>query len=108
MILCHILMAQLQLQRTQRQVFHAVRTFEEILVEDGVCSLFLTGKDRVSHSLKMNLGLKAVVIVGRTAPEGFLIELYLFDVCPAINHRTKMGITYRQCFQPMRSRLCIP
>ena len=73
-----------------------------------MCSLFLASKDRVAYGLQMSFCLRAVVVVGLTAPEGLFIELDFLDVRTSIDHRTKMGITNRQSLQPVRSWLCIP
>ena len=70
-----------------------MRTFEEILVEDGMCCLFLSFKDQVAYLLKMCLRLRAVVIVGRTAPECLFIQLYGLTIGLSIYHRTQVRVT---------------
>ena len=59
-----ILVSQIQLHATHWQETHAVRTLEEILVDNLVGSLFLTGKDAVAHFLQVGLGGRAVVVMG--------------------------------------------
>ena len=39
---------------------------------------FLAIKNQLSHFLQMCLCLRTVIMVGRTRPEGFLVELNLF------------------------------
>ena len=63
-----------------------MRTLEEVLLDNIVSSLFLTGKDAVAHLLQMCLGCRIVVVMGRTAPEGFFVELYLLGIGTAIDH----------------------
>ena len=53
-----------QLDAAHRQEPHAVRAFEEILVNDGVCFLFPSLEDQLSHLRKMGLGFGAVIVMG--------------------------------------------
>ena len=63
-IVGYILMAQRELDGAQRQETHAVRTVEEILIQQ-LMSLFLaTHQRQVAHLLQMLKGLRAVVVVG--------------------------------------------
>ena len=63
-----------------------MRSLDEILAYQ-LLSLFLTPLEyQAAHLLQMCLGLRAVVVVRRTTPEGFLIQLNLFDVGAAIDH----------------------
>ena len=64
-----------------------MRSLEEKLVEDGVRPLFMTGEDGVAYLLQVRARLCTIIIVGRTAPECLLVELDLFDVRTAIDHR---------------------
>ena len=108
MIVADILVFQFQFQRTQRQVFHAMRTLEEVLVDEGMRLVLLAIVDQLSHTRQVGLRLGTVVIVGRTAPEGLLVELDLFGVRPAIDHRSEGGVAYRQGLQPLTGGLVVP
>ncbi len=50
-------------------------TLEEVLVDNLVGSLFLTSKDTIAHLLQMRFGCRTIIVMGRAAPERFLIEL---------------------------------
>ena len=50
-----------------------MRSFNEILVNDSMCFLFPPLEDELSHLLQMSLCLRAIVVVGGTAPKGFFI-----------------------------------
>ena len=45
--------------------------------------------------------------MGRARPEGLFIELYLLGVGLAIDHGTKVGVAYGECFQPNLGGLAV-
>ena len=57
------------LQTAQRQVFHAVRALDKLLVDEVFGLLFLALKYQIAYLLEIGLGRGAVVIVGTTRPE---------------------------------------
>ena len=107
-IVTHVGMAELQLYTAQGQKAHAVRSLEKELVQEGMSSFFVTLENQIAHFLKMLLCLRTVIIVRRTAPERFLIELDFLIVRTSIDHGTHVGIAYRQSFQPVSCRSLIP
>ena len=59
-----ILVSQIQLHATHWQETHTMRATEEILIDNLMGRLFLTGKDAVAHLLQVCLGGRAVVVMG--------------------------------------------
>ena len=57
-----------------------MRAFKEMLINNLVCSLFLTGKDAVAYLLQMCFGSGTIVIMWRTAPKRLFVELNLLCV----------------------------
>ena len=103
-----VLVAQRQLQTAQRQVFHAVRAFHEVLVDELGSFTFLAVEDQLAHLLQVGLRLGAVVVVGLSAPEGLFVQLNLLGVGAAIDHRPQMGVAHRQRLQPVTGGTAVP
>ena len=53
-----------------------------------VCLAFLSVEDQLAHFLQMLVCLRAVVILGASAPERLLVQLQLLGVGSAIDHST--------------------
>ena len=85
-----------------------MRTFEEIFVQYGVGGLLLASEDRIAHGLQMCFSLRTVIVVGRTTPERFLIQLNLLNVGFTVHHRSQMGIPYGQGLEPVGCRTAVP
>ena len=90
-------MNQRQFQTTHRQKTHAMRTFDEMLVNEFRGLIFLAFEDKSTHLGQYGQRLVAVIVVGRTAPERLFVQLYLLSLSAAIDHRSQMGVAYRQC-----------
>ena len=108
LIVCHLLMAEIQLQAAHGQIAHAVGPFHEILVDDLRSLTFLALEDELTHLLQVCLGLRAVVVVGRAAPEGFFVQLNFLNVGAAIDHGSQMTVAYGKCLQPVGGGTAIP
>ena len=85
-----------------------MRSLEEVLVDDLVRLHLLACEDQVSDLLQMSLGFFTVVMMGRPAPEGLLVELDLLAVGTAIDHRPEMGVADGQSLQPVGGGLVVP
>ena len=83
-------------------------TFDEILVNQRMSFLLLSVENQLANLIQVSLRLCAVVVVGRAAPEGLLVKLYLFCAGAAVNHGTQMAVTNRQSLQPMCGGLAVP
>ena len=107
-IAVHVLMLQVDSHVAERQELHAVRAFDEILVDYLVGFLLLAGEDEVSHLLQVRLGLGTVVVVWTARPEGLLVELDCLHVGAPIDHGAEMGVAYRERLQPVGGRFRVP
>ena len=108
LVVAHVIVSQFQFHTSQRQESHAVRPLEEVFVEYGVGGLLFACEDRVAYGLQMGLGLKTVIVVGRTTPEGLLVQLYLLFIRLAVDHRSQVGVPYGQCLEPVAGGTAVP
>ena len=107
-VLAHVLVAERKLHAAERQETHAVRAFHEMAVEE-FCGLHLLAfEDEASHLGPLLERLRAVVLVGLSAPKRLLVELNLFRFGAAIDHRAKVTVADGQRLEPSRRRLRIP
>ena len=107
-IILDFLMTKVQIETAQGQETHAMRTFDEITVDDVLGFLFLAIKNKATHLCESLQRSSTVVVVRTTTPESFLIELDFFCVCATIYHSAHARIAQRQCFQPNGGRTVIP
>ena len=85
-----------------------MRTTEKVLIQQLMSLLFTTHQRQVAHLLQVFTGLRTVIVVRGTAPEGFLVELDFLCFDATINHCPKMGIANGQRFQPFLGGLVVP
>ena len=95
-------------QTAQMQVFLAVRTFDELLVNQVLSLLLLSVEDIVAHCGQVGCGCTAVIIVGTSAPERVFVELDLIDARSAVYHTAYTAITNRQGLEPYLCGLVVP
>ena len=94
-------MVEVNLQTAQSEVAHAVRTFNEVLL-DELMSLFLVPlKDEFSHLWQVFQRLAAIVVVWRTRPKCLFVKLYLVVHGSSIDHRAEVRVAYRQRLEPV-------
>ena len=98
------LRVEIHFQTTQREVFHAVRSRNEMLIDEICRHLLFASEDGVAHLFQVSQRLMAVVVVGTARPEGLLVELDFLRVGATIDHRTQMRVTHWQGFQPTGGR----
>ena len=89
-----------QNQTAQREVLHAVRPLDELLVDKVLCTLLITAEDKVAHLLQVICRCRTVVVVWTARPEGVLVQLDLIRLCAAIDHSTQASVADGQGFQP--------
>ena len=86
-----------QFKVAKRQIFLAMGAFEEITVYQCICLLLLTLENQFANILQNGFRRRAVVVVRRSAPEGFFVQLYLLHVSTSKHHCSKVRISHRQC-----------
>ena len=96
------------LQASQSQVFHAVRTCEELSVDNLLSLYLLACKDETSHLIEILKRSSAVVVVRSTTPESLFVELNLFFTDTTIDHGSHSRIAQRESFKPMLGRTVVP
>ena len=65
-----------------------MRPFYEVLVDELGGLKLLAGKNELAHLRQRSQRLTTIVIVGRTAPEGFFVELDFLRLSATIDHRS--------------------
>ena len=107
-VFVHVCVAQLQLQAAHREEAHAVRAFDEVLVEQLGGLALLALEDELPHLRQFCQRLRTVVRVGAAAPEGLLVQLDFLGVSPAIDHGSQRTVADGQCFEPVGGRIVVP
>ncbi len=96
------------LQTAEREVLHAVRPFDESLVDEVLRLFLLSVEDEVAHIGQIALRRGAVVVVRTSAPERVLVQLQLVGLCASVNHSAQPSVTDWQGFQPDGGRFVVP
>ena len=92
----------------QRQVAHAVGTLDEVLTDESVGLLFLALEDESAHLRQRSERLPAVVLMGSSAPECFLVQPYFLRIGAAIDHAAQVAVADGQCLEPPSRRPRVP
>lgn len=78
------------MQICHRQKAHAMRTWDESLVDESGGLLFPAIEDEFPHLWQILQGFLAIVVMGTATPESLLIQLNIFVRGSAIHHTSQM------------------
>ena len=96
------------LQTAQREILHAVRSLDELLVYQVLSLLFLAVEDEAAHLFQICFCCGAVVIMWTSTPERVFVQLNLFCLRAAIDHSSQSAVAYGECLQPDGGRFVVP
>ena len=95
-------------QICHRQEAHAMRTWDESLVDESSRLLFPAIEDEFPHLWQILQGFLTIIVMGTATPESLLIQLDILVGGSAIHHTSQMRVTDRQSLQPLLGRGVIP
>ena len=96
------------MQICHRQEAHAMRTWDEGLVDESRRLLFPAIEDEFPHLWQILQGFLAIVVMRTATPESLLIQLDILVRGSAIYHTSQMRISDRQSLQPLLGWGVIP
>ena len=102
------LILHVDMQICHRQKAHAMRTWDEGLVDESSRLLFPAIEDEFPHLWQILQGFLAIVVMGTATPESLLIQLDILVRGSAIHHTPQMRVSDRQSLQPLLGRGVIP